>query len=235
MKRVLYVEGTSPPSGAQCPIFRREAKNWGRWWLGKGKRFIIVRWISLPNTTATYTITATPPPKNCSLGNKIRFARQSLGKTQKTLSEMIKHPRSLISRYEQDKIRKPNTKVLLDIAKSLKVSPDKLISIQQFQPIGNKAEIDKLYAFLKTPHNFGKKLRDLRLRANIEQKALALEVGINRESIRRYERNITRPSKAILAKIIEALKDSSRKLQEKYYHNKGADSSKFVAKIERRN
>lgn len=156
-----------------------------------------------------------------------------MGETRSTFATLCKHPVSLIAKYEKNKIKTPSTQVLLDFAKALKVSPEKLISIQDFQPVSNNQEFEELVDHLTAAEkDFGSKFRSLRLRADIEQKALAREVGINRESIRRYERNITRPSKTILTRIIQALKDSSRRLQEKYYHNKGADSSKFGRNLE---
>jgi len=47
---------------------------------------------------------------------------------------------------------------------------------------------------------------------------LASKLGINRETIRRYENNITKPTKERLTQIIEILKASSAELQNKYYH-----------------
>lgn len=193
----------------------------------KGRtRLLVIRWSSLPQAPI-------PLPQDNSLGSQLQYLRRCLGETRSTFATLCKHPVSLIAKYEKNKIKTPNTQVLLDFAKALKVSPEKLISIQCFQPISNNQEFEELVNHLiAAEKDFGSKFRSLRLRANIEQKALAREVGINRESIRRYERNITKPNKTILARIIEALKDSSRRLQEKYYHNKGADSSKFGINLE---
>lgn len=164
-------------------------------------------------------------PHDNSLGSRIKRLRLKLGEPQASFATRTGHAKSLISRYEQNKVKKPNPQVLLDLAKALKVSPEKLASIQDFQPILDEAEFDKLPEYFASAKDFGSKLRDLRLSVNIGQKALAKKLCINRESIRRYERNITRPSKEILSSIVDILKTSSKELQHKYYHKDVVNSS----------
>ncbi len=178
----------------------------------RGKRLVIIRWASLPQLTI-------PLPQDNTLGSYLKYLRRCLREPQASIATRIGHPVDLISRYERNKVKKPNPQILLKLAKALKVSPDKLISIQCFQPILKETEIDKLLEFLTSSVDFGSKLKDLRLRANIGQKALAKNIDLNRESIRRYEKNITKPSKQILSRIIAILKESSSELHNKYYHN----------------
>lgn len=190
---------------------------WGRWWAGEGKRIIVIRWFSLPRYTPT-------PPQDNTLGSQLKYLRLCLGETQKKFATLTGHPASLISRYEQNKVKRPNAKVLIDFAKALKVSPDKLLSIQEFRPICSETEFDSLFEHLILTKDFGSKLRNSRIRAGIGQTALAQKVGLNRESIRRYEKNITRPHKEILSRIVDVLKASSKELQEEYYHKTPTDS-----------
>lgn len=172
---------------------------------------MVIRWASLPQPTI-------PLPQDNTLGSYLKYLRRCLREPQTSIATRIGHPVGLISRYERNKVKKPNPQILLEFAKALKVSPDRLISIQCFQPISKENEIDKLLEFLTSSVDFGSKLKDLRLRANIGQKALAKRIGLNRESIRRYEKNITRPSKEILIRIVDVLKASSKELQNRYYH-----------------
>ncbi len=172
---------------------------------------MVIRWTSLPQPTI-------PLPQDNTLGSRLRYLRRCLREPQASIATRIGYPVGLISKYERNKVKKPNPQVLLEFAKALKVSPDRLISIQCFQPISKETEIDKLLEFITSSVDFGPKLKDLRLRATIGQKALAKRIGINRESIRRYEKNITKPKKEILSRIIAVLKESSKELQDKYYH-----------------
>lgn len=201
-------------------MLNSKKQNWGRWWAGKGKKIIVIRWLSLPQNPIL-------PPQDNTLGSQIKYLRCSLGETRASFASLSGHPVSLISKYERNEIKEPSTNTLLDFAKALKVSPDKLISLQCFQPISDEAEIDRLSKHLLSTPDFGSKLRDLRLRANIGQTALAHQIGLNRESIRRYERNITKPSEKTLFRLVGALKASSKELHQKYYHNKPDESNDF--------
>lgn len=185
---------------------------WGHWWSKKSPKLVVIRWASLPQPTI-------PLPQDNTLGSYLKYLRRCLREPQISIATRIGHPVGLISKYERNKVKKPNPQILLEFAKALKVSPDRLISIQCFQPISKETEIDKLLEFLITTKNFGSELRDLRLRANVQQTALARKIGLNRESIRRYEKNITKPNKEILSQIISVLKESSSELHNKYYHN----------------
>jgi transcriptional regulator with XRE-family HTH domain len=174
---------------------------------------IVIRWTTLPKKSPP----PVPLPQDDSLGNRINYLRRCLGEPRTTFATRCGHPVSLIAKYERNEIKKPNTKILLDFAKALNVSPDKILSIQHFEPISNETEFSCLENLLPIAE-FGPRLRTLRLRANIGLKALASKLGINRESIRRYENNMTKPTKERLSQIIAILKTSSTELQNKYYH-----------------
>ncbi len=164
-----------------------------------------------------------PPPvpvlQDNTLGSRIKYLRRCLGEHQASFATRTGHPVSLIRRYEQNKVQKPTIKILLDFAKALKVPPDKILSIQHFEPISNETELNELFESLFSGADFGSRLRKLRIRANAGPKALASKLGINRETVRRYENNITKPTKERLTQIIEILKSSSVELHNKYYHN----------------
>jgi transcriptional regulator with XRE-family HTH domain len=177
------------------------------------KAIIVIRWASLPQKPPP----PVPLPQDNTLGSQLKYLRHCLGEPRTTFATRCGHPVSLIAKYERDEIKKPNTKILLDFAKALNVSPDKILSIQHFEPISNEIELAGLESLLSTTE-FGPRLRKLRLRANVGLKALALKLGINRETIRRYENNITKPTKERLSQIIAILKASSVELQNKYYH-----------------
>ena len=175
------------------------------------KKLIIIRWASLPKHPVLL-------PHRKTLGNRLKGLRSGLGLTRAAFATLCGHTQSTVGKYEQNRIKKPNLQILLDFAKALKVSPEKVISIQCFQPISNETEFDSLLSHSLSPKDFGLKFRDLRIRANINQKVLAEKVGINRESIRRYEKNESRPSKKRLSQIIKVLKEANIQVQEQYYH-----------------
>jgi transcriptional regulator with XRE-family HTH domain len=178
----------------------------------KRTSLIVIRWSSLPRPPI-------PSPQDNTLGSQLRYLRRCLGETRATFATLSRHPVSLIAKYEKNKIKKPNQRVLLDFAKALKVPPDKILSIQHFEPISNETELNELFESLFSGADFGSRLRKLRIRANTGSKTLASKLGINRETVRRYENNITKPTKERLTQIIKILKSSSVELHNKYYHN----------------
>lgn len=176
-------------------------------------RLIIIRWTSLPRPPVAL-------PQDNSLGSKLRYLRQTQGITQNTLATTIGHPAQLIAKYERNEIKQPNPHILQKLASALKVKPNKLISIQDFESISNKSRLQDIYDYFIPPKDFGSKLKNLRLRRNIGQKELAEQLGLNRESIRRYEKNITRPNTNILTKLAETLNAPLEELQVLSYHKK---------------
>lgn len=56
-----------------------------------------------------------------------------------------------------------------------------------------------------TPQAIGKKIRQLRMRANISQRELSRRSGVNQGAISALERHGLMPSLAILGKLVEAL------------------------------
>jgi len=97
-------------------------------------------------------------------------------RTSNTFATRCGHPVSLIAKYERNEIKKPNTKILLDLAKALNVPPDKILSNQHFEPTSNETEFICLENLLPTAE-FDPRLRTLRLQANVGIEALAAKLA----------------------------------------------------------
>jgi transcriptional regulator with XRE-family HTH domain len=188
-----------PLCGLRANFFIRDEKIGVSGGTNRVTRLLIVRWASLPQTPI-------PLPQDNTLGSRLKHLRQSQGITQNTLATLCSRPVSLIAKYEQNKIKKPSPYLLQELARALKTDTNKLIHIQDFQAISNKQDIKDIFDHLVPPKDFGSKLKNLRLKHKINQKELALKLGLNRESIRRYEKNITTPNQEIQAKIAKILK-----------------------------
>lgn len=198
----------------------RQIENWGRWWSGEGKEIIIIRWPSLPRPTP-------PLPQDNSLGSRIRYFRRLQGVTRTQLATLTGYPVNTLANYEQNKIERPNPHILLKIAEALKIETNKLISIQHFQPISKEHNPSNIFDCFIPPKDFGSKVKNLRVRENISQKELARQLGLNRETIRRYENNITRPRADILRKIATILDIEYKELQCLSYHKGRHISNNF--------
>ncbi len=102
---------------------------------------------------------------------------------------------SVLAKYEQGKILDLNPWILEKIAKSLKISPIELL------PLNDQNKIKNLYDYFCPVSTPGKKIKNLRLRHRLQQKDLAKMLDVNRETIRRYEKDQSKPDKNIISKI----------------------------------
>ncbi len=98
-------------------------------------------------------VISSPPPGN-TISSKIRYFRQLRRLTQDEIALKAGISRSIIARYEQDRIKNLNPHILLQIAKSLKINPTKM-------PPSSNGDIKDFFDYFIKPSDFGSKLKVL--------------------------------------------------------------------------
>ena len=134
-----------------------------------------------------------PDPSKATLGARLRFMRRKTGLTINQLAHKARLGHNVIASLERGKTRTLKPWVLGRILPFL--APG-------FKEAFAEARGD-LYDFLAPPDTFGGWLRNLRLRRGMKQKELARALGVSRESIRRYEGDLSRPAKAVSKRLEE--------------------------------
>lgn len=141
------------------------------------------------------------------LYQRLRYFRTTKRLTQEKLAALSGVSRNIIAKYERNEIEKPNPAVILKIASALSVTPQRLL------PRHNDSK--DLFEYFVKPKNFGSRLRYLRLKAQIQQRALAGMLKVNRETVRRYENNITAPDGETIGRLAKVLRVTKKALTEK--------------------
>jgi len=132
----------------------------------------------------------------------MRYFRLSKNLSQRILAKRAKISKNIISKYEQNKIKKINPWIILKIAKALNVSAKKLLP----------SYTDDFFKHFINPNGLGSRIKYFRIKQAITQKEFAKKLNLNRETIRRYEAGITRPDKETVEKMAKILKVSVRSL-----------------------
>lgn len=135
-----------------------------------------------------------------SLGTRITALRIKKGLKQEDLAGTAGIATSALARYEQDKILDIHPIILNRIAEVLKVDPVLLLP-PRIQP-----ESGEFAEFFSPGISEGSKIRQFRIDRNMRQKELAQLLGVSRESIRRYEKDHSKPTKKVMAKLEEIMK-----------------------------
>jgi transcriptional regulator with XRE-family HTH domain len=134
------------------------------------------------------------------LGTRIIALRIQKGLNQENLAKYSGIATSVIARYEQDRILDINPEILQKIAEILQVDPVLLLPTRIQPESGQFAEFFSPYV------SSGSKIRQFRIDRGIQQKDLAEALGVSRETIRRYEKNHSKPTKKIIAKLEEYMR-----------------------------
>lgn len=137
-----------------------------------------------------------PDLGNASLGTRLRYLRRRLGLTRALFATATKVSHGAIGRLERDKARTLNPWVLGRILPFLASRYKEAFPETKGDP----------YDFLVPPTTFGSWLRNQRMRRGLQQRDRARRLGVNRESIRRYEANETKPAPPVRAKLREVFK-----------------------------
>lgn len=161
------------------------------------------------------------------IGCRIKLLREKIGMSQAELAEACNIEANSISRYETG-ANPPSMEHLLTLASALKVSPIAILSTQYLedhqQPDAsgsvqknnasktpNHAEQDSLQmeAFKQ---KLGDTIRKIRKKKNKNQIELAKEVGVDKNTISRYENGKTAPSIEHFLNLASALEISPMQL-----------------------
>ena len=124
-----------------------------------------------------------PDLGTATLGARLRYLRRRLGLTIALYATGTGVSHGAIGRLERDKLRTLNPWVLGRILPFLASKYKEAFPETAGDP----------YDFLVPPTTFGAWLRNQRMRRGLQQRDLARLLGVNRESIRRYEANETKP------------------------------------------
>lgn len=126
-----------------------------------------------------------PDPTKASFGTRLRYLRRRLGLTIAEFSKTTGLSHGAISRVERDAHRVLDPWILGRIIPPLGARLKEVFPETKGDP----------YDFLYPRDSFGGWLKNLRARRGLLQKDLALAAGVSAETIRRYEANISRPTR----------------------------------------
>ena len=135
-------------------------------------------------------------PGNATFGARLRFLRKQLNLTIAQYATKTGLAHGTIARIERDETRVLKPWVLGKILPFV---------VSRFKEAFPESGGDP-YDFLMPPTSFGAFLKNLRLRRGLQQKELARLLAVNRESIRRYEGNLTKPEAAVRTKLRKAFR-----------------------------
>jgi len=123
------------------------------------------------------------------IGANIRALRVAYGLKQDELAKLAGIGCNTLKSYETDKTCKINPWILQNIAGALKIKDTELLN-------GSVTEQpENIVDYFTPPNTFGSRIKNLRLKHKMQQKELAELLGVHRETIRRYENNLTKPDK----------------------------------------
>jgi len=125
------------------------------------------------------------------IGTNIKALRVAYGLKQQELAKLAGIGCNTLKSYENNQTCKTNPWIIQNIACALKVKDTELLNGSL------TAQSQNIFDYLvrTTPDTFGAKIKNLRLKHKIQQKELAEFLGVHRETIRRYENNLTKPDK----------------------------------------
>ena len=147
----------------------------------------VVRWLN-PVYIASFD------PTNATLGARLRYLRRRAKVTIAQLATRSKVSHNAISRLERTPDRRVNPAILERILQVLGLN---------FQ--GISPGVGDCYDLLIPPKTLGSWIKNARLKKGIQQKALAKRLGVSRETVRRWERDLVRPGNNVQAHLNKVL------------------------------
>lgn len=135
-----------------------------------------------------------PDPAKASLGARLRHLRRSLGLTIEAFSDSIDLSRGAIARLERDETRDIDPWVLGRILPPLAARFK-----EAFPETGGDP-----YDLVFPKNSFGGFLKNLRARKGLQQRELASVLGVSKETVRRYEADLSRPIQEVRDKLRRA-------------------------------
>ena len=152
---------------------------WGPFKGINGNRLELVRWLN-PVYIASFDLA------NATLGARLRYLRRGAKVTIALLATRSKVSHNAISRLERTPDGRTNPAILERILQVLGVN------FQEISP--GSGDCFDLLVPPKTP---GSWIKNARLKKGLRQKALAERLGVSRETVRRWERDLVRPGSKI--------------------------------------
>ena len=160
----------------------------GPFWNIKGNHLEVVRWLN-PVYIASFDST------NATLGARLRYLRRRAKVTIAQLATRSKISHNTISRLERTPDCRANPTILERILQVLRVN------FQEICP----GLINNCYDFLVPLKTLGAWIKNARLKLGLQQKALAKRLGVSRETVRRWERDLVRPRNNVQDHLNEVL------------------------------
>ena len=142
-----------------------------------------------------------------SIGNKIKYFRLKKGLTREELAKVCGVSRAYLAEIEQKNRSTIHPLYIQKIADGLGVDPLKLIS-----PNGSSKKKKHFIDYLIPPHTLGARIKNLRFKQGLTLKEFTKKVGLSKDCIWRYEKDITVPEEKILKRIAKVLKVNVSKL-----------------------
>ena len=150
-------------------------KIWGPSTGINGNHLELIRWLN-PIYIASFD------PTNATLGARLRYLRRRAKVTIAQLATRSKVSHNAISRLERTPDCRVNPAILERILQVLRLN---------FQEISPGA--GDCYDLLFPPKTPGSWTKNARLKKGLQQKVLAKRLGVSRETVRRWERDLVRP------------------------------------------
>ncbi|MCB4756953.1 MAG: transcriptional regulator [Elusimicrobia bacterium] len=154
----------------------------------KGNCIELVRWLT-PEYQMPFDYS------KATLGTRLRYLRRRAGITITQLATQSGISHNSISRLER--------------ASSFKVNPTILEKLMQvlgvkLQEISPETDGD-CYDLLIPPKTLGSWIKNARMKKGLQQKKLARLLGVNRETVRRWERDIVHPNSGLKPQLVQIL------------------------------
>ena len=135
------------------------------------------------------------------IGNKIKYFRLKKGLTRDELAKISGVSCAYLAEIEQKNRINIHPLYIQKIADGLGIDPLKLIS-----PNGSSKKKKHFIDYLIPPDTLGAKIKNLRLKRGFTLKEFTRKVGLSKDCIWRYEKDITVPEEKILKRIAKVLK-----------------------------
>ena len=160
----------------------------GGLWDKKGNCIELVRWLSPDYLTPL-------DPSQATMGSRLRYLRRRAGVTIAQLATLSGISHNTISRLERAPAFRVNPGILEKLMQCLGV---------KFQEI-SPGTPENCYDLLIPPKTMGSWIKNARMKKGLQQKELARLLGINRETVRRWERDFVRPISRLQSQIVQIL------------------------------
>ena len=153
-----------------------------------GNRLELVRWLN-PVYIASLDFS------HATLGARLRYLRRKARVTIAQLATRSGVSHNAISRLERTFNRRVHPAILERILQTLDV---------KFQEIFPETPGD-CYDFLIPPETPGSWIKNARMKKGLQQKVLAKRLGVSRETVRRWERDLVRPGNNVQSHLNKVL------------------------------